>query len=297
MGITTRGAIMYDELERAYGARTRRGPSALGWVLIGLTAFLVAGVAGVAYAIHVVKNEVEEFAAQFEDEARDEVPAAIAGVLASTLADVEPGLIAADPEVGNLILSNLRKGRMDEAELRDLVEGSLLIRTGEGDVRADLRGNEEGGSLVVRTPDGDVRMDLARRGEGGELVIEADGETVRFGAGEAARHAPAWVHRPSGMPERVLEGFSASSSEGAFGVVSWETDGDADALVEAYGARLEDEGYQRRGAHRLEARDGRSASVFATDLSADPDRTVFFLATREDGVTRVVLGWGDGMDR
>lgn len=285
---------MYDELERAYGARTRRGPSVLGWVLIGLTAFVVVGVAGVTYAFRVAQNEVREFTEQFEGEAGEEVSAAVAIALASALADVDPELIADDRKVSRAILSNLLDGRMDEAELQDLVEGSLLIRTEEGDVRADLRGNEEGGSLVVRTPEGGVRMNLVRQGEGGELSIVADGKTVRFRAGESVNEVPAWVPHPSGMPESVSGGFSAISGEGSFGVTSWETDDDAEALVEAYRDRLESEGYDLRAEHRLDGRGERSASVVGTDASAAPDRTVFFLAAEEDGVTRVVLGWGEG---
>jgi hypothetical protein len=285
---------MYDELERAYGGRSRRGPSVLGWILIGLAVFFVLGVAGVAFAFRVVQNEVQEFAEQLEGPAAAGVSAAVAGLVAQALADVEPELLAADPEIGRAILANIQAGSMDEAELRDLIEGSLRIRTEEGEVRADLRGNEEGGSLVIQTPDGDVRVDLVRDEAGGELVIEAEGETLRFGAGESARGAPDWVPVPDGMPERTREGFSASAAQGLFGVAAWETERSPESVVEPYRARLESDGYDLQAEHSHRAGEGRSASVVGRDETSG--RMVFLAASREDGVTKVVLGWGEGVD-
>lgn len=70
----------------------------------------------------------------------------------------------------------LQSGALDQQSLEDLIEGSLRIRTAEGGITADFRGNEEGGVLQLRTPDGDVTVELKAGDEAGELVIRGEKE-------------------------------------------------------------------------------------------------------------------------
>lgn len=290
---------MYDEIERAVGGRPRRGMSALGWIAVAFVGFSLLGVAGAVVGFLAVRQEVREVVDVVQRDGATlmatGVSDAVAGAVAGALANIEPEVLAADPEAGRLLLRNLQSAELDGADLEDIIEGSLRIRTAEGDVTADLRGSEEGGELVVRSPDGEARLELARSERGGVLTLQADGETVRFGAGDAADGAPSWVPRVPSMPERPEQVMSASSGRGFFGAVTWEADDAPEAVVDAVRERLEDGGYSLRAEHSLRGRDGRSASVVGRD--DDAGRMVFLVAAREDGATRVVLGYGEETGR
>jgi hypothetical protein len=80
-----------------------------------------------------------------------------------------------------------------------------------------------------------------------------------------------------------------------FGIVTWEADRAPEDVVAGYRARLADEGYQLEAEHSLPAEAGGSASVVGRD--DDSDRVVFLAAHREEGVTKVVLGYGEGEGR
>lgn len=290
---------MYDEIERAVGGTPRRGMSVLGWIAVAFVGFSLLGVAGAVVGFLAVREEVREVREVVQRDAATlmatGVSDAVAGAVARALANIEPEMLAADPEAGRLLLRSLQSAELDAADLENIVEGSLLIRTDEGDVTADLRGGEEGGELVVRSRDGEARLELARSERGGVLTLRADGETVRFGAGDGADGAPSWLPRVPSMPDRPEQVMSASSGRGFFGAVTWETDDAPEAVVDAVRERLEDGGYSLRAEHSLRGRDGRSASVVGRD--DDAGRMVFLVASREDGTTRVVLGYGEGMGR
>lgn len=286
---------MYDELERAVGGRPRRGMSALGWIAVGLAVVIFMGIAGVVVAFHVVRAQVRDFSERVQVEPALRASEVLNEALAGVLAGMEPAAIASDPELGRKILRNLESGALDEAALQDIIEGSLRVRTEKGDVTADLHGDEAGGSLVIRSPEGEVRMELVRGEDGGELVIRSEGETVRLGAGGSARALPGWVPRPDGMPAGPRPVFSATSGKGAFGVVTWKAGGTPEDLVAAYRDALADEGYDLRAEHSLRGESARSASVVGRDDATH--RTVFLVASREDGVTKAVLGFGEGDGR
>ncbi|HZD05152.1 MAG TPA: hypothetical protein VE173_09540 [Longimicrobiales bacterium] len=286
---------MYDELERAVAGRPRRGMSALGWIAVGLAVLFFMGGAGALVAFHVVRTQVREFSEPVQQEPALRASEALNEVLANVFAGLEPATVASDPEVGRKILRNLESGALDEAALQDIIEGSLRVRTEKGDVTADLHGDETGGSLVIRSPEGEVHVELVRGEDGGELVIRSDGEAVRLGAGMSAPDLPGWVPRPDGMPAGPRPVFSATSGKGAFGVVTWEAPGAPEDMVAAYRDGLADEGYDLRAEHSLRGESARSASVVGRDDATR--RMVFLVASREDGVTKVVLGFGEGDGR
>lgn len=295
---------MYDEIERAVTGGPRRGMSPLAWIAVAFVGFSVLGLLGAAASFLVVRHEVKQVVHRIEEDittiqARG-VSDAVAAVVAGALAGIEPDLLADDPETGRLLLQNLQAGDLDAADIQEIVDGSLRIRTREGDVTADLRGGEHGGQLVIRSPEGETRFELTRSDRGGELVIRSEGETVRFGAGEVAGGAPGWLPRPASMPDAARPLMSARSGQGVFGALAWQTEGSPEALVRAYRERLEDEGYTLRseitlvtGGGRGEGRAG--ASVVGRD--DDSGRTVFLVATPGEAGTRVLLGYGEGTGR
>lgn len=290
---------MYDEIERAVGGTPRRGMSVLGWIAVAFVGFSLLGVAGAVVGFLAVRAEVREVVDGFERGGAVMMSRgmsdAVAGAVAGALAGLEPEMLASDPDAGRRLLRSLQSGRLDAAELEDIIEGSLRIRTDDGDVTADLHGNEEGGELVIRSPDGDARLQLARSDEGAVLTIRADGETVRFGAGDAADRAPSWVPPVPSMPDGPEPLMSASSGRGFFGAVAWEAAAAPEAVVDAYRERLEDEGYSLRAEHSMRGGDRRSASVVGRD--DESGRMVFLVATREDGTTRAVLGYREDLER
>lgn len=290
---------MYDEIERAVGATPRRGPSVLAWVAIAFVGFVLVGVGTAAYTFIKVRNEVREVMHRFDRGERVAISGGVSEIvgraLQDALAGVDPEYFASDPQAVEQLLRNLDAGTLDAQALEDIIEGSLRVRTDEGDVTVDLRGNEDGGELLIGTPDGPARLELKRSEQGGVLTITADGETVRFGAGDSAEGAPSWVPAVQGMPDRPRQVMSASSEGGLFGAVSWESDASPEAVVEAYREHLQDEGYALRGEHSMRGPESRNASVVGRN--EESGRTVFLVATLEGGETRVLLGYGEGTGR
>ncbi|HSR41539.1 MAG TPA: hypothetical protein VLL48_05200, partial [Longimicrobiales bacterium] len=148
---------MYDEIERAVGGTPRRGMGVLGWIAVAFVGFCLLGVAGTVVGFLVVRHEVREMVEGFERDGAGSmargVSDAVAGAVAGALAEIDPEVLASDPEAGRALLRNLQSARLDGADLEEIIEGSLRIRTDEGDVTADLRGDEGGGELVIRSPE------------------------------------------------------------------------------------------------------------------------------------------------
>jgi len=312
---------MYDEFERAVTGKPRKGIPVFGWILISIAFLFMLGIVGVGFAAHRVARMVEmEISNQFEGELAAELSgldAEIAAEIAAALAEVEgefgghsadgsgdfaatlisrlqPRLekLAGDPEAGLALLKDLGSSDYPEKALRDVLEGSLRIRTEDGELTADLWSGEDGGSLVIDTPEGEqIRIDLAKEDGGGELVIRTEEKVVRFGAGTGAEGLPGWVPRVRGMPDDPTHVFSALSDEGGLGAVSWETDRSPRAVLDFYRRELEESGFQMREEHS-----GRQRGDFEGGLWAEneADHRVVFLAVSEDeGVTKVVLGYGE----
>ena len=67
---------------------------------------------------------------------------------------------------------------------------------------------------------------------------------------------------------------------------------DADDVIDSYRQRLEAEGFEVREEHDLRHDESRTTSV--TGVQEATDRVVFLATAREDGGTRMILGYGEG---
>jgi len=322
---------MYDEFERAVTGKPKKGMPVWGWALIAVACLFLFGVVGAGFAAHRVAKKIEqEFSGDWGDELAeeladlelelagelegldseiaDEVSAALAevraelkaefgedtGALASDLISrIQPRLerLVGDPHVGLAFLQDLGSQEFSEKALREVLEGSLNIRTEDGDLTVDLWRGEDGGSLIIDTPDGEeIQIDLAKQDGGGELVIRTEEKVVRFGAGSAAEGLPGWVPKMRWMPENPKNLFSATSDEGGLGAVSWETDQSPQAILDFYREKLADEGYRLREEHSTRD-EGEFGGGFWAENEAD-GRVVFVAVGEEDGMTKILLGYG-----
>jgi len=323
---------MYDEFERAVTGKAKEGLPAFGWILIVLASLFLFGIVGVGFAAHRVARMVhrelsqdqaaelareldglgEEIAAELrglDGEIAAEVAAALAEVeaelggqrdggsrdfAATILSRIQPRLerLVGDPESGLSLLQHLGSGDYPERALRDVLEGSLRIRTEDGELTADLWSGEDGGSLVIDTPDGEqIQIDLAKEEGGGELVIRTEEKVVRFGAGTAAEGLPGWVPEVRGMPNDPTHLFSAASDEGVLGAVSWETDRAPGAVLDFYRRELEESGYRIREDHSARHQGEFEGGFWAENDAVD--RVVFIAVSNEEGKTKVLLGYGE----
>jgi hypothetical protein len=307
---------MYDEFERAVTGTHKKGIPAFGWVLIVLAFLFLFGVVGAGFAAYRVARSVQrEISGQVASELRG-LDGEIAREVAVALAEVEAELgdelgpesrvlaadlltrlrprlekLMGDPEAGVALLKDLGSSDYPEEALRDVLEGSLRIRTEEGEVKADLWTGEDGGSLVIESPEGEVRIDLVKEDGGGELVIRSEEKTVRFGAGTGAAGLPGWVPRVRGMPGDPKHLFSAVSDEGGLGAVSWDTDRSPTAVLDFYRRELEDAGYEIREEHSAWHRGDVEGGFWAENKEAR--RLVFIAVSEGDGATKVILGYGE----
>jgi hypothetical protein len=282
---------MYDEFERAVMRPSRARFSPLGWFAVGLVTVFAVGVGGSVWAYHVIRDNLREFSQVVSGEPVIRLSEAFAATVVEALEGLGP-TGAQNPSVRREILDQLQTAGLDQSAVRELIEGSLRIHGQDGDITADLHGNDDGGRLLIRSPEGDVRVDLVRSDQGGQLTVRTDEETLRFGAGGSAHDLPAWIPRTNGIPDQAREVFSASSDRRQFGIVTWETEVDPAELTDAYGRRLRAAGFEIREEHDLRHEDGRTTSV--TGVEESTHRMVFLSTSREDGVTRVVLSYGQG---
>jgi hypothetical protein len=322
---------MYDEFERAVTGKNKQGIPVFGWILIVLAFLFLFGIVGVGFAAHrvsrVIHREVStEISAELARELGDldgelaaglkGLDAGVAAEVAAALAEVEAELggelrgesrvmaadflarlrprferLMGDPDAGMALLQDLGSSTTSEKALKDVLEGSLRIRTHDGELTAKLWSGEDGGSLVIEGPDGDVQVDLVKEDGGGELVIRSEEKVVRFGAGTAAAGLPGWVPRVRGMPDDPKHLFSALSEEGSLGAVSWDTDRSPRAVLDFYRRELREAGYEIREEHS-EWKRGDVEGGFWAESDAD-GRMVFMAVSEEDGGTKVILGYGE----
>jgi hypothetical protein len=322
---------MYDEFERAVTGKPKKGIPVFGWVLIVVAFLFMFGIFGAGFAAHRMAHRFErqfseEFAADLAEELEDlevelaeelsglevEIAAEVADALAEVemelarefgdgsalmaadlLSKIQPRLerLIGDPEAGLAFLQDIGSRDYSDKALREVLEGSLKIRTEDGELTADLWRGEDGGSLVIESPEGEVQIDLVKEDGGGELVIRTEEKLLRFGAGTAAEGLPRWVPRARWMPEDPTHLFSAVSDEGGLGAVSWETGRPPLAVLDFYRHELEDSGYRIREEHSAHDT-GEMEGGFWAENKAE-DRIVFIAASDESGVTKVILGYGE----
>jgi hypothetical protein len=316
---------MYDELERAAGARPSGGMTLLGWIGLTMLVFMLVGATGLFLAVRFVKNQVHEVVEQFEMDGPLEVSPLVARTVARTL-----GELRATPEMDNddvaravsralAVTQRLERiervtGRADRSSAGNAsasasasaevsahadarqdsgeeLEGFFRIRTSEGEFTADLRADEGEGALVVRGPDGEVIVDLSADSEGGRLYIQGEGEIARIEAGADADGPPSWVPSIRGDRFDIEHVVSGHAGEATFGALTWRSDESPEAWIERYSEQLLDAGFEIRAEHRLDGMDEGSASVVAHHESSG--RTVLLAAGDEGEGTQVVLGWGN----
>jgi len=292
---------MYDEFERAVTGEPKKGIPVFGWILIVLAFLFMFGIVGVGFAAHTIANKVRhEFSGEFAADLADEL-ADMERELADELGGLDPNLVSRlesrlgrvmeDPAIGLALLEDLGSSEFSEKALRDILEGSLSIRTGDGELTADLWRGEDGGSLVIETPDGEaLTIDLVRADGGGSLVIRSEENVMEFGAGSEAQGLPDWVPAAKWMPDMQKPLFSMQSEEGSLGAVSWETEESPETVLDFYRETLADEGYRIREEHSSRHRSEVEGGFWAEN-EAD-GRVVFVAASEGDGVTKVVLGYG-----
>lgn len=326
---------MYDEFERAVTGKPKKGIPVFGWILIVVAFLFMFGVVGVGFAAYSFANHVQdEFSGDFALELADELAdlefelaaeldgldAEVAAEVAAALREVEAelganfgdeaprfaanlisrmesqlGHIIGRPVAGLALMDDIGSSDYSEKALREILEGSLHIRTEDGELTAGLWRGEDGGSLVIEGMDGEeISIDLVRADEGGALIIQTPENTLEFGAGSEAQGLPGWVPIARWMPDTFEPVFSMGSEEGALGAVAWETDRSPEAVLDYYRETLEDEGYRIREQH-TSRHHGDEEGGFWAEHSGD-DRVVFIAASEEDGMTKVLLGYGVEID-
>ncbi|NNF38739.1 MAG: hypothetical protein HKN71_08730 [Gemmatimonadetes bacterium] len=316
---------MYDELERAAGARPGGGITLLGWIGISLLVFTLIGATGLFFAVRFVRTQVQEVVEQFEITEADEVSPLVARTVARTLGELNAApqvdtddmtravsralavtsrmdvigealssRMARDIARGaNVEVETTGEARADAGaqESGEEVEGFLRIRTSEGDITADLRADDGSGALIVRGVDGEVIVDLSADEDGGRLFIRGEGEIARIEAGSEAQGPPGWVPTARGDRFDIEPVISGHAGEASFGAVTWRSDEAPEAWIERYTERLESAGFEIRSEHRLDGSGDDSASVVAHDAATG--RTILLAAGSEGEGTQVVLGWGE----
>lgn len=177
-------------------------------------------------------------------------------------------------------------------DLRKTEDGGFLaIDSDEGQVRFDLIKRDGGGSLVINSDDGQVSFDVMGGDNGGSMVIRTDDATLRFGAGDEAEAMPEWVLRMDGMPADPQRVYSLTSDEGFMGAVAWEGDGSPAEVLSFYREWLEGAGYELKAEHRLKEEGSDQSSLWARNES--DGRVVFLVAGLDEGMTKILLGYGE----
>lgn len=323
---------MYDEFERAVTGKPKKGIPVFGWILIVVAFLFMFGIVGVGFAAYKTASMVKrEFSGQVSGElARElaeverelavelrgidgEIATEIAAALREARSELEANFgdeapayathllsrmgsdlneVLENPAMGLAILQDLGSSDHPENALRDVLEGSLRIRTGDGQVGADLWSGEDGGSLVIQGTDGEkLTLDLVRADEGGALIIRSPEGTMRLGAGSEAAGLPDWVATMDRIPDDPIPLFSMQSDDGALGAVSWTTVDAPEAVMGAYRESLSADGYRIRQDYSSRSNGEVDMGFWAENR--ETDRVVFLSASREDGMTRILLGYGE----
>ena len=228
--------------------------------------------------------EGQEFIQGLKDQAREglmEVKSSEGRVRMDLIRGDDGGSLVIDSEDGQV--------RFDLKKTAD--GGFLSIDTDDGQVRFDLIKGDDGGSLVINSDDGQVRFDVDGGDNGGSMVIRTDDATLRFGAGDEAEAMPGWVKRMDGMPRDPQRVYSLTSDEGFMGAVAWQGDGSARDVLSFYRDWLEGEGYEFKAQQRTRDEGEEVSSLWARNEEAG--RVVFLVAGQEDGISKLLLGYGE----
>lgn len=318
---------MQREYERAIHRSSESGRrSPLAWLFAVVGLFVVLGVGGA----YVVTGQARRAVEHITHRARTPAPGAAAARLVERL-EAHEALLSARPAEGMRFLRTLASADPSEDFVKSLVDAdgaglrepatdagqdgaSLVFGSDDGQVRLNLKRTDSGGYLTIESPDGNARIDLVRTDDGGYLTIDSDdggvrfdltraengglltvrtddGETLRLGFGESSTHLPAWVPMVDGIPEPPRPVYSLDTPDGELGAVSWQADLSIEEILSFYKDRLEGQGYDLEAEHRLRDTDHDRGALWAHDESSG--RVVFVAAHRVEGVTKVLLGYGE----
>jgi hypothetical protein len=318
---------MQREYERAINRSTESGRrSPLAWLFAVVGLFVILGIGGA----YVVTGQARRAVERITHRVHTPTPETAATRLVQRL-EAHEALLSARPAEGMRFLRTLASADPSDDFVKTLVDArgearpeqaadagqdgaSLVLGSDRGQVRLSLKKTDSGGYLAIESPDGNARIDLVRTDDGGYLTIDSDdgnvrfdltraengglltvhsddGETLRLGFGESSAHMPGWVPMVAGIPEPPRPVYSLDTPDGELGAVSWQADLSIEEILSFYKDRLEGEGYDLQAEHRLRDTDHDQGSLWAHD--EDNGRVVFVAAHRVDGVTNVLLGYGE----
>ena len=109
--------------------------------------------------------------------------------------------------------------------------------------------------------------------------------------GAEADQMPRWVPRPTGIPASPERVYSLASEGEFVGAVAWDSDQSPEAILDFYRDALEGDGYDFRASHRLRDEQVSQQSLWARN--EDRGRVVFVVTHRDQGDTKVLLGYGE----
>lgn len=274
----------YDEFERALTGRRQRGLHPLAWLAIGFATLTVLSAVAVGAGAVFMVLRAKDFVAEFEAN-----PALTA---AEVLSMLDPALevLSRDDGAQTVTVRDARSNRTKTVDFEDILEGALNPQSRDISVREGGADLDVDGSLRVRTDEGEISFDLEADEEGGRLIIRTDEGELLLGSGRDAQGIPRYV-----PIFRETEGarpvYSARTADGFLGAVAWETSASPQEVTDFYARWLEEQGFETRSERYSEGpREGQGA-VWGRSL--DDDRTVFVVAVREDGTTKVFLNYGE----
>lgn len=249
---------MYDEFERSLNS-DRRSRSRVGtWILLGFAGFTFIGIAGAVAGFFAVRNQVERVVERVD--------------VRVDVREIERALERLDRLEGLDRISGLENLAVANEPLGEAFKAMAMFRNVE--------------PTLTSGPDARATR----------LRIHAGSGEIFIGTGTAAVPPPEWVPRAADRPADARQVFSARLGEGAFGAVSWKADGTPEAIVDAFRAALERDGFTLRGEGTHEDASSGSLDSGATVWaeSENGERHVFVVAGRKAGEpTSVLLGYGE----
>lgn len=250
---------MYEEFERSLGSDERRRSKVGTWLLLGFAGFTCIGIAGAVAGYFAVRNQVERVVERVD--------------VRVDVREIERALERLDRLDRLDRIAGLERLSSTNAPLGEALTAMAMFRN----VEPNLTEGVDAGSARLRIN--------ANRGE------------IFIGTGRHAVTPPSWLPPVADRPADARQVFSARLGDGQLGAVSWKADGTPEAIVDAFRAALEDEGFTLRGEGSHEdgtAADVRDSGATMWAESADGERHVFVVAGRQSGEpTSVLLGYAE----
>jgi hypothetical protein len=174
----------------------------------------------------------------------------------------EVELVSSDDNKGTLVIRDKKTGKTLTLDVEQAEEGKIVFRGDDGEeVTFDAKGHREGGgTFEVKTKEG----------------------TATFGAGSSA-DLPSWL---PAYPGATLQGnFTARSSDGHGGNITFATDDSIDKVAKFYDDALKQAGFKVE-THSLQA-DGKLSLSTVNAEDESKRRTVAVQVMGAEGKTQV----------